>query len=341
MKLHTIIKTFTTPFFAIVMASILMVSTAQAECNFFRGWVDNKDGTVRDPRNGLIWKRCAEGFEFSNGVCAGAGVQAIWDGAKLLAQQSRFLGQSDWRLPSQEEFKAVMGSRDECENNDWKNGEYAASKAIAHSGVMMSGTMVFWSSSPNVYISTYAWFADFGDGQVSGRLDRNYRGGVRLVRASQLLGGEAALEFAKSKADWLAANELRLQAEARERTEEETRQKELAQQRAVEMEKQRIADEAEARQRAAEERQRQIEEAKERKKQEIEQAQERKKLAAFRKSLREGDDTNCGPIIEVKGKLVKVAFAVANYGNEHWIKRDQILSTEYGCRFVNGQYQSE
>lgn len=251
-------KSYSSLFFAIVMASYLLVSVAQAECMFFTGWVDNKDGSVRDPRNGLIWKRCAEGYEFANGVCTGVGRKSKWEDAKLMAQQSRFLGQSDWRLPTKEELAAVMGTYDECKNNDWKNGEYAASKAIVHS----SG--LYWSSSPYVGKSSVAWGVNFvnGDGGYGDHDDTGY---VRLVRASQVLGREAALV--------------------------------------------------------------------------IEQERIRNKIVVFRKSLKEGDDTNCGPIIEVKGKLIKVAFAVANYGNEHWIKRDQILSPDYVCRFVNGQYQ--
>lgn len=70
-----------------------------------------------------------------------------------------------------------------------------------------------------------------------------------------------------------------------------------------------------------------------------ERAKKIKQLYAFRKSLTEGDETNCGPVIESKGKLVKIAFAVANYGNEHWVRRDEIFPPDYGCRFVNGQYQ--
>lgn len=63
-------------------------------------------------------------------------------------------------------------------------------------------------------------------------------------------------------------------------------------------------------------------------------------LAVFRKSLADGDETNCGPVIESKGKLVKVSFAVSGYGNEHWIRRDEIYPASYGCRFVNGQYRA-
>lgn len=66
---------------------------------------------------------------------------------------------------------------------------------------------------------------------------------------------------------------------------------------------------------------------------------ERKKVVeAFRKSLKNGMDTNCGPILEVRDTLVKVYFPIQNYGNEHWIKRDEIFTKEYGCRFLNGGY---
>lgn len=67
--------------------------------------------------------------------------------------------------------------------------------------------------------------------------------------------------------------------------------------------------------------------------------EQNKRVIAFRKSLADGDETNCGPVIEIKGTLIKVSHAVAGYGNEHWIRREQIFPSGYGCRFVNGQYQ--
>ena len=66
---------------------------------------------------------------------------------------------------------------------------------------------------------------------------------------------------------------------------------------------------------------------------------ERKKnVESFRKSLKSGMDSNCGPILEVKDSLIKIYFPVQNYGNEHWIKRDEMFPKGYGCRFVNGGY---
>lgn len=62
-------------------------------------------------------------------------------------------------------------------------------------------------------------------------------------------------------------------------------------------------------------------------------------IAKFRSGLKAGSETSCGPVIEIKGELVKVYFPVANYGNEHWIRRSQLFPPGFGCRFVNGQYQ--
>ena len=68
-------------------------------------------------------------------------------------------------------------------------------------------------------------------------------------------------------------------------------------------------------------------------------AKELRKLNEFRDAIRQGDETNCGPIIEDKGKLLKIAVAVANFGSEHWLRREELFPTSYRCEFYNGQYQ--
>lgn len=105
------------------------------------------------------------------------------------------------------------------------------------------------------------------------------------------------------------------------------------------LQKRSVFEKAEAKENARLEAERKREEAKLAKEESIRMAAERRQLDSFRKSLKEGDETNCGPVIQTKNKLVQISFAVANYGNEHWIRRDMIFPSGYGCRFINGQYQ--
>lgn len=51
-----------------------------------------------------------------------------------------------------------------------------------------------------------------------------------------------------------------------------------------------------------------------------------------------GVKTNCGPVLETKGTLVKVYFGVKDYGNEHWIDVDRLFTSNYECRFIGGEY---
>ncbi len=205
------VKAFSSSFFAIAAASFLLLasSVVQAECTFFTGFADNKDGTVTDTRNGLIWKRCAEGRDFRDGVCVGSSKEVSRsknDFAMQMARESRFLDKSDWRLPTKEEFAAVMGSYNDCSDNP--EGEYAASKAIAYKNE------AFWTSTPTDGGSALpAWFASFGDGLIGGKgmgFSSDVRGNsrsahVRLVRSGQVLGRTPSLEFVSEKSDKAAA----------------------------------------------------------------------------------------------------------------------------------------
>ncbi|HDW3841041.1 TPA: SEL1-like repeat protein [Pseudomonas aeruginosa] len=69
-------------------------------------------------------------------------------------------------------------------------------------------------------------------------------------------------------------------------------------------------------------------------------ADEHKRLVAWRSRIRVESKTNCGPVIEVKGNLIKVYAPVANYSSEHWLERDTLFPPEYGCSFYNGNYRA-
>ncbi len=64
------------------------------------------------------------------------------------------------------------------------------------------------------------------------------------------------------------------------------------------------------------------------------------KLAQWRKQKRQvGEDTFCGPIIEVRTPMVKIALnaQIQGFHNEAWLKGGDLYPAEYGCRNVNGK----
>ncbi|MCH7344196.1 hypothetical protein LZ017_12500 [Pelomonas sp. CA6] len=66
---------------------------------------------------------------------------------------------------------------------------------------------------------------------------------------------------------------------------------------------------------------------------------ELKRVAEWRKTLQLGSDTFCGPVIEVRGPMIKIAVRVQlpGFGNEAWLKTHEVYPANYGCRNVNGR----
>jgi len=65
-----------------------------------------------------------------------------------------------------------------------------------------------------------------------------------------------------------------------------------------------------------------------------------KVLAEFRKNLKVGDETNCGPIIEIRRPMVKVykPIRLPGYPNEHWLRVTDLFPAIMGsCDAHNGQ----
>ena len=70
---------------------------------------------------------------------------------------------------------------------------------------------------------------------------------------------------------------------------------------------------------------------------------EQQRLALWRKKLQIGDDTHCGPIIEVRRPMFKVALIaqIQGFGSESWLKEAELYTPEYGCRNVNGRLSTQ
>lgn len=70
------------------------------------------DGTVVDPRTGLMWMRCLLGETLNgNGRCAGTVTTYTWADALKAARASSFAGHSDWRLPNPKEVVSILEDR--------------------------------------------------------------------------------------------------------------------------------------------------------------------------------------------------------------------------------------
>lgn len=124
------------------------------------------DGSeVTDSKTGLIWQRCSAGQSWSGGTCIGTASTFTHGGALTYA-----LGQPSWRLPNVKELNSI-----------WDK-----TKSLpAIDGVVFPGTVPFeyWTSSPYVGNAGFAWFVNFGYGNVDGDgYPRSNLYHVRLVR---------------------------------------------------------------------------------------------------------------------------------------------------------------
>ena len=70
---------------------------------------------------------------------------------------------------------------------------------------------------------------------------------------------------------------------------------------------------------------------------------EQQRLAQWRKKLQIGDDTHCGPIIEVRRPMFKLALnaQIKGFSSESWLKESELFTPDYGCRNVNGRLSSQ
>lgn len=129
------------------------------------------EGTVTDTTTGLMWKRCAEGFQWNGETCDedSATPQGYsWSEALAVPSEQTFAGFSDWRLPNKIELASIV---------EYQCFEPAIDEAI------FPGTPVnrFWSNSPNNFNISFVWTINFARGEhTNARKDEALA--IRLVR---------------------------------------------------------------------------------------------------------------------------------------------------------------
>ncbi|MDM8558300.1 DUF1566 domain-containing protein [Candidatus Parabeggiatoa sp. HSG14] len=144
---------------------------------FYR-YIDNGNGTVTDYRTGLIWLKNANCFGRKNWETAMQLAAKLAHGQCGLSDGSK---PGDWRLPTKEEWKAMIDTRyknpvlsNAAGTDKWKEGD-------AFSSVQ---TNVYWSSTTVAHVTYSAWYVTLDDGYVNNGYKAGYcyvwpvRGGV-------------------------------------------------------------------------------------------------------------------------------------------------------------------
>lgn len=158
----------TTLFFSV--ACVLITAPAQAQSRYSY----STDGSeVTDSQTGLVWRRCSEGMAWSGGTCIG--VPTTYSHEAALAHAKT---QTGWRLPNVKELASILNiSR--------------MNPAIDPTAFPATSSGWYWSSSPMVGDSRFAWVVGFDYGKVVGGSRTgtiniggftNYFVTVRLVR---------------------------------------------------------------------------------------------------------------------------------------------------------------
>lgn len=174
------------------------------ECVIFDEFTDNQNGTLTDPRSGLVWQRCAIGQTWSGSSCSSSPNRySSWFDVMKEAMNSQFLNEKDWRLPTKSEFESIMTR---C------NGTPVVAKWIPHGS--------YWSISP-YGDEAYTPVEKNGGEAVIAKLNDGYMGSSQrhlgkyafaiLVRQGNLSKEEASMvnrEFDRAKR---GLNEFKMQ----------------------------------------------------------------------------------------------------------------------------------
>jgi hypothetical protein len=135
-------------------------------------FVISTDGSeITDLKTGLIWRRCSEGMVYSGGTCSGTVSSFTHEAALQQATTISSATQVLWRLPNIKELSSIADKT-------------YASPAIDSTVFPVTPSYGYWSASPSVYNSAFAWYVWFGDGGALS-LSRSNLNSVRLVRARQ------------------------------------------------------------------------------------------------------------------------------------------------------------
>jgi len=139
---------------------------------YFGAPTDNGDGTVTEPRSGLMWDRCALGQDAAN-ACAGDATFSNWQDALVAVRTSNtqhWRGHDDWRLPNVKELATLVDAARHRPAIDTATFPNTAASA-------------YWSSTTDIHVTRAAWAVFFGEGDIFAK-EKSTRAAIRLVRTA-------------------------------------------------------------------------------------------------------------------------------------------------------------
>jgi Protein of unknown function (DUF1566) len=145
-------------------------------------------GIVRDKTMSLEWMRCSIGQDWSEKkkTCEGSADKFSFEGAQDIARQLNnaggYNGKRDWRVPTKDELASLVVCTNGRSSGRCADGSARPSIAQTIFPRTPDDGDRFWSSSPDVDYSNYAWTVNFSSGSVYNDGSRNNNYYVRLVR---------------------------------------------------------------------------------------------------------------------------------------------------------------
>lgn len=133
----------------------------------------NGDGTVTNLKTRLMWKRCAEGVTAAD--CSTGWIPMTWAEAlqsAVAANNSKFAGYADWRLPNKKELESII---DVC------GVSYQATNKV----IFPNGFADVWTSTTHPSNPTIAYSVNFPYGTTRVFNLKTEKLQVLLVRAGR------------------------------------------------------------------------------------------------------------------------------------------------------------
>ena len=268
-------------------------------------------GMWHDPVTGLIWTRCSLGQKWENDTCVGEASKTTWISAMLGAEKISYAGYDDWYLPSMDDLRSLRKCSTGYHDTGYLKGQRICKYADGVT-LILKYTMpaIDQLTFPNTPFSDNPYLSD----------SQFWSSSYEIVRGEP---HPFTVGFGRSSDEKVNHKLGRVVRIVRGGNSYDEFSKSLL------IAKETLGEMKEFRDKINNEKE-------QKRKEEDEYVQ---KTAAFRKSVKEGDDTTVGVVILVKGGLVKIQTNESqcsqrnyngdctNYINtpaEKWFKRSEI-----------------